>query len=87
MSETVRCWLVERDVGDEDVVTLVYATTDGERFFKRQLASNMLFTMDVTAGLAVPVEDLEPVRDEADRERYAREAQRVATAHDPADVV
>jgi hypothetical protein len=87
VTDTVQCWLVERDVWDEDVVTLVYATTDGEQFFKRQLASDLVYHTDVTAGRRVAMSDLEAVRDAADRQRYRDEAQRMASRHDPDDVV
>jgi hypothetical protein len=87
MAGDVQCWLVERTIRAEDVVTLVYATTDGERFHKRQLASNRVLRADVTAGRRVPAEELESVRDEADRARYAREATRMAEQHDPEDII
>jgi hypothetical protein len=87
MTGTVQCWLVERAVWDEDVVTLVYATTDGEQFFKRQLASDLVYHTDVTAGRTLDPEELEPVRDGEDRERYRTEARRMAEQHDPDDVV
>jgi len=80
--EQVQCWLVERDYWDEDVVTLVYATPDGERFHQRQLAANLVVGLDVTAAKTFDEDALEPTP-AADRERYAAEARRVASAHDP----
>ena len=80
--ESVRCWLVERDYWDEDVVTLVYATPDGELFHQRQLAANLVFGLDVTAAKEFDREDLESTP-EADRERYATEASKVRERHDP----
>lgn len=86
MSET-RCWLVERDYWDKNLVTLVYATPDGDRQLTSQRSTTMLRNKPVTAAVDVPDEDLEPVDDEADRERYAREAERMAAQYDPDDEV
>lgn len=86
--ETVRTWLVERSYGQsEDLVTLVYATADGDRQVKQQLSHQMLFDKEITAGRNVPIERLESVSDEATRERYRTEAERMADSHDPDDEV
>jgi len=87
--ESVRVWLVERDVDQRDLVTLTYATPDGERVLRRQHAAATMRTrgMDVTAALTVDPAELEPVADDATRERYAAEATRMATDNDPGDVV
>ncbi|WP_248515674.1 hypothetical protein [Salinarchaeum laminariae] len=82
----VRCWLVERDYWDEDVVTLVYATPDGEQYYQRQLSGALLVKTDVTAATTVEPEELETTSSE-DRERYATEAERVAASHDPDDLL
>ncbi|MFB6128748.1 MAG: hypothetical protein ABEJ47_03200 [Halorhabdus sp.] len=84
--ETVRCWLVERDVFDEDLVTLVYATPDGTRHVTQQRSSALLMKKQVTAAIEVEPDRLEPV-DEAEQDRYAREAERMADRHDPDDPV
>ena len=86
MSET-RCWLVEREYGTKGLVTLVYATPDGERQKTSQRSSAMLQNKSVTAAIDVPEEDLEPVRDDEDRERYAREAERMMEQYDPEEEV
>ncbi|MFB6073714.1 MAG: hypothetical protein ABEJ89_01730 [Haloarculaceae archaeon] len=86
MAET-RCWLVERDYWDEDLVTLVYATPDGERAVTLQLSTTLLVQDPPTAARTVADEDLERVADPDDRARYAREASRVAERHDPDDEV
>ena len=87
MAETERTWLVERSYGgDEDLVTLVYATHDGRRYLKKQLSHNMLYGKEITAAREIPAERLEAVPDD-DRERYATEAARMAEKHDPDDVV
>jgi hypothetical protein len=82
--EQVRCWLVERDYWDEDVITLVYATPDGEQFHQRQLAANLVVGLDVTAAKEFDPGDLESTP-AADRERYRSEARRIRDSHDPDD--
>ena len=81
-----RAWLVERDVDSRDLVTLTYATPDGERTFTRQASLNTLARGDgVTAAMDVEDDRLEPVEDAETRERYAAEAERVAESNDPDD--
>lgn len=85
MTETV--WLVDRTYSDKGLVNLVYATVDGERYLRRQLSEQMLTRTDVTAGMDVEVDRLEPVQDEDERERFAAEARRMTAKHDPGDAV
>ncbi|WP_225335546.1 hypothetical protein [Halomicrobium urmianum] len=85
MSET-RCWLVERDYWDKNLVTLVYATPDGEYQHTQQRSTQMLRQKPTTAAVDVAEDDLEPVPEE-DRERYAAEAARIAERHDPDEEV
>jgi len=87
MTETVQCWLVERDYWDKNLVTLVYATPDGERAQTSQRSTTMLRRDPPTAATAVPVEDLEPVTDEDERDRYAREVERVREQCDPEEEI
>lgn len=83
-AETVRCWLVERSsYGDERMVTLIYATPDGERHLTKQFSPNLLRRKRITAATDVDPEKLEPVTDAETRERYATEAERMAERHDP----
>lgn len=87
-TQTVRCWLVERSsYGDERVVTLVYATPDGDRQVTKQLSTTLLMRTAVTAAVDVDPDRLEPVSDPATRDRYASEAARMAERHDPDDEV
>ena len=87
MSEqTERCWLVERDFYDEDLVTLVYATPDGKRHLTQQRSTALLMQGTVTAAIDVDTEDLEEV-DSSNIERYAQEATRMADRHDPDDEI
>lgn len=81
-SEAVTTWLVERDYDDRGLVSLVYATPDGERALRREVSARMLQRNPTTAAREVRVSDLEPVP-EADHERYRREARRVEENHDP----
>ncbi|WP_136687586.1 hypothetical protein [Halorhabdus amylolytica] len=84
--ETVQCWLVERDFYDEDLVTLVYATRDGSRHVTQQRSTALLMKEAVTAAIEVEPDRLAPV-DPDDRDRYAREADRMAENHRPDDAV
>jgi len=86
--EDVRIWLVERSYGnDEDLVTLVYATTDGSLHLKKQLSHNMLSGKTITAAREIAREDLETVRDYEMQDSYAQEATRMAEKHDPDETV
>ncbi|MFB6220754.1 MAG: hypothetical protein ABEH90_04880 [Halolamina sp.] len=81
-----RAWLVERDVDSRDLVTLTYATPEGDRAFTKQASLNSLARRGgVTAATAVDDDRLEPVEDDQRRERYADEAERVAANNDPDD--
>jgi hypothetical protein len=84
--ETVRCWLVDRRSRDENLVTLVYATPDGERHLTEQLSFQLLQRREVTAARDVPAEKLEPAPAD-DRERYATQAAAMTDRHDPDDPV
>lgn len=88
-SDSVRAWLVERGYDDRGVITLVYATPDGERIHRRGQSATVMRQRgnDVTAAVDVDPEDLEPVDDEETRERYAAEAGRVAERRDPDEAV
>lgn len=79
---TVRTWLVERDYDDRGLVSLVYATPDGERALRREVSARMLQRNPTTAARDVPSADLEAVS-ETDRERYRREAARVRENNAP----
>jgi len=85
VTETVRCWLVERSYDDKGMVDLVYATPDGERRYHRQLAADRLARASVTAARDVDPDHLVAVDDPDTRQRYATEVDRVASRHDPDD--
>lgn len=83
MPDTERLWLVERTYTDRDLVVLVYATPDGRRRRRKELASTMLERTTVTAAIEAETDELDAVDDEATRERYAAEVERVREDHDP----
>ncbi len=86
-AESVRTWLVERRYSDRGLVTLVYATPDGDRALTRELSPAVLDRTAVTAARTVADERLSPVDDADTRERYRHEAARMADSHDPDDTV
>lgn len=87
MPDAERLWLVERTYTDRDLVVLVYATPDGTRRRRKELASTMLQRTTVTAAIEADPDDLEPVEDEATVERYRTEVERVRADHEPDDPI
>jgi hypothetical protein len=90
VSDSVRVWLLERTFSDDEqnIVILVYATPDGERYLRKERALTS-FTgpaRTTTAAVEADPENL-GVTPEGDRERYADEAVRMAAEHDPDDPV
>ncbi|UPV74837.1 hypothetical protein M0R89_01910 [Halorussus limi] len=89
-SNEVRVWLVERTYSDDEqnLVILVYATPDGERYFRKERAlTSFTDQRDTTAALDVSADNLGTVEDPEEREQYAAEASRVADEHDPDDPI
>lgn len=87
MTDTERLWMVERTYTDRDLVVLIYATPDGERRLRKELASTMLQRTTITAAVDADPGDLEPVDDDETRERYATEVERVREDHEPDDPI
>ncbi len=89
--DRVRVWLVERTYSDDElnIVILVYATEDGERYHRREraLTSFTGATRETKASLLVPRNSLGTVDDPETRAQYAAEASRVAAKHDPDDAI
>ncbi|QZX99409.1 hypothetical protein [Halobaculum rubrum] len=88
-SDSVRVWLVERTYGDDElnIVILVYADETGERYFRKERAlTSFTDERETPVSQTVSADDLGRT-DEADRERYAAEADRMADTHDPDDTV
>jgi hypothetical protein len=84
----VQCWLVERSYNDRDLVTLVYATPDGERAVRKEVPMTAIAngTVAVTAAKDVDAGALEPVAD-GEAERYRAEVARVRDSHAPDDTI
>jgi len=83
---TERVWLVERDYTDGGLVTVVYASTDGERHLEQRRSKRMVVRSTVTAARDVETDRLEPTPEDR-RDRYAAEASRMAEKHDPDNAV
>ncbi|WP_435177234.1 hypothetical protein [Halorussus sp. AFM4] len=86
-TDGVRVWLVERGYNNRDLIILKYATPDGDRVFRRELAAQAVDADSVTAARDVSPDDLEAVDETDRRQRYATEAARMAEEHDPDDTV
>lgn len=88
MTDAVRTWLVERSYNDRDLVTLVYATPDGERALRKEVPMTAIShgNVAVTAAKQADPEDLEPVDGET-TDRYRREVERLRETHAPDDEV
>jgi hypothetical protein len=89
--EDLRTWLVECTYPDDErnLVILVHATRDGERYLRKEraLTSFTGSARDAYAAIDAPVEDFGTVTDPEERERYASEAERMAERHDPTDTI
>ena len=88
--DSVQVWLVERTYSDDEqnLIILVYATPDGERYFRKERALTSFSgdRRETTAALDVEPQQLGTV-DPDDREQYASEARRMARIHDPDDPI
>ena len=85
-----RVWLVERTYSDDEqnLIILVYATEDGGRYMRKERAlTSFEDARDTEAGIDVDAERLAEVRYDDTRERYAKEARRMAEKHEADDVV
>ncbi|MFW6320577.1 MAG: hypothetical protein ACOC0Z_01895 [Halohasta sp.] len=82
-----RLWLVERSYDDRNLISFRYATVDGTQQLHKELSMTLLRRRGpMTAAIDADSEDLEPV-DEGDRERFAAEAEKMASEHDPDDEI
>jgi len=81
MNEGVQVWLVEREyAADRDLIRLRYATIDGEQYVQYEQAATHA-PDDPDHGREVEGSKLVEVADADTRERYQREAERVAEGH------
>lgn len=88
--DKVRVWLVERTYSDDEqnLIILTYATTDGERYFRKERAlTSFTETRGTTAAVDAEPSNIGPVDDPELREQYANEATRMAESHDPDDPI
>ncbi|PSQ51514.1 hypothetical protein BRD12_03555 [Halobacteriales archaeon SW_12_67_38] len=83
----VRVWLVERGYNNRDLIVLKYATPDGDRVFRRELAAQAIDLDTVTAAKDVSPDNLESVTETDVQERYEAEATRMVDEHDPDDTI
>lgn len=74
--------------GEQNLIILVYATPDGERYLRKERALTS-FSDDrpTTAAIDADPENLGTVSDEDERDRCAREASQMAAEHDPDDTI
>jgi hypothetical protein len=87
-ADTVRAWLVERSYDDRNLITLVYATPDGERALRKEIAATVMHQRGtrVTAAIDVDPSQLASV-DSEERDRYATEVARMRDRYDPDEEV
>ena len=85
----VRVWLVERTYSDDEqnLIILIYATPDGERYYRKERAlTSFTDVRDTTAAVDADPDNLGAVDDDI-QEQYAAEAQRMQDVHDPDGVI
>ncbi|WP_265108465.1 hypothetical protein [Halosolutus halophilus] len=88
--DSVRVWLVERTYSDDEqnLIILTYATTDGDRYFRKERAlTSFTDARETTAAVDADLDNLGTTDDPALQEQYAAEARRMADAHEPDDVI
>ncbi len=87
-ADTVRVWLVERSYDDRNLITLVYATPDGERALRKEIAATVMHQRGtrITAAIDVDPTQLAPI-DSGEQERYAAEANRMRDRYGPDEEV
>ena len=77
--ETTQLWLVERTYNDKGLISLVYATTDGDAVRRIERAPIAVERSGgVTAAVDADPVALAPVEEASLQERYAMEARRMA---------
>ena len=88
--DAVRVWLVERTYSEDEqnLIILVYATPDGERYLRKERAlTSFSDTRPTEAAIDADPGNLGAVEDPDEREWYAKEASRMRDEHDPDDHV
>lgn len=85
-----RAWLVDRTYSDDEqnIVVLIYATTDGEYAVRKERAlTSFSDTTDTTAAVETSDANLGAVNDPELQAEYAELARSMAEDHDPDDIV
>jgi hypothetical protein len=89
--ETERVWLVERTYGDDEqnMIILTYATPDGRRDYRKERALTSFTGPGRATSVSLEMEpaNLGTINDEATRERYAQEVERMREKHEPDDTL
>ena len=88
-ADAVRTWLVERTYSDDELnlIILTYATTDGERYFRKERAlTSVTDARETTAAVDVDPHNLGDVPADQ-REEFAAQARRTAEQYDPDDAI
>jgi len=88
--DSVRVWLVERTYSDDEqnLIILVYATPDGERYLRKERAlTSFSDERPTTAAIDADAGNLGRVSDADERERYAEAAGEMAAEHAPTDTI
>jgi hypothetical protein len=89
-NKKVRVWLVERTYSDDEqnLVILVYATPDGERYMRKERAlTSFDDERDTTAAIDADPDNLGRVENDETRERYADKARRMAEEHEADEAI
>lgn len=88
--DSIRVWLVERTYSDDEqnLIILIYTTPDGTKYYRKERAlTSFTDTRDTTAAIDVEPENLGTVTSKEEQERYSTEATRMATTHEPDDLI
>jgi hypothetical protein len=80
-----RLWLVERSYDDRNLISFVYATTDGTQQLRKELSATLLKQRNEPITAAIDIEDDDELSevDPDEQDRYASEAQSVAKEYEP----
>jgi hypothetical protein len=84
-----RLWLVERSYDDRNLISFVYATTDGTRQLRKELSATLLQQRNepITAAIDIEDEDELSAVDPGEQDRYANEALSVAEEYEPDEAI
>ena len=89
-AEHEQVWLVDRTYSDDEqnIVILIYATTDGGRYLRKERAiTSFSDSTETPAAVNAKIDNLGTVTDSETKAEYAVLAQERKAAHDPDDIV